>query len=273
MLRVRMLIWTPLNAAELQKAMHSTNVGPAALIPVQSGTVLLPSLDIKLNEAALMASRVRRIAGGATLAVWNADAAVVYIFSTSIGRASSWGTRDAVLELIAQAQRSGPIAKLFNRASGVLVGVREREKWQRDAVERLATVFPGADRDAALERVRDFANGAGAVPAFLRAVGLPDVALVAELAEQGRADSWLGTLAPPRPPTWPLALIVPGVLMIVVAAILLGVPSLLAGAIAGALTLSLFLSVRVLAKQLVARKPINAVLPVIPVTQGAAPTD
>ncbi len=273
MSRVRMLIWTPLNAAELQKAMHGANVGPAALVPVQSGTVLLPSTAIKLNEAALMAARVRKIAGGSTLAIWNEDAALVYYFTTSIGRATSWGTKDAVLRLVAQAQRSGPIGRLFNRSTGSLVGVREREKWQLDAAGRLATMFPGADRDAALERFRDFANGAGAVPAFLRAVGLPDVAQVAELAEQGRADSWLATLAPPRPPTWLLSLLAPGALVIAIAAVLLGVPSLLAGAAAGLLFIGLLLTVRVLARQLVTRKPINAVLPVIPVTQGAAPTD
>jgi hypothetical protein len=147
-----MLIWTPLNAAELQKAMHGGNVGPAALVPVQSGTVLLPPPGTRLNEAAYMANRVRKIGGGAALAVWNDDAALLYLFTTTLGRASMWGSREAILRLSAQAKQSGPVGLFFDRTTAGLVNLREKEKWQLDAIDKLTALHPSASRKAALEQ-------------------------------------------------------------------------------------------------------------------------
>ena len=273
MLRVRMLIWTPLNAAELQKAMHGGNVGPAALVPVQSGTVLLPPPDTKLNEAAYMANRVRKIAGGAALAVWNDDAALLYLFTTSLGRASMWGSREAILRLSAQAKQSGPLGLFFDRSTAGLVNLREKEKWQLDAIDKLTALHPAASRKAALERIRDFANGAQAIPDFFRAAGLPEVAQVAELTEQGRADIVLQTLEAPHAQKWPLALFLPLIVLTALVTVLLNIPAFvyyLVGALLIVLLVGLMVALR---RQLVRRKPINTVLPVIPVTQGAVPTD
>lgn len=273
MLRVRMLIWTPLNAAELQKAMHSGNVGPAALVPVQSGTVLLPPPATKLNEAAYMTNRVRKLAGGAALAVWNDDAALLYLFTTTIGRASMWGSREAVLRLSAQAKQSGAVGQLFDRSTAGLINLREKEKWQLDAIDKLTAMYPQASRKGPLERIRDFENGAAAIPDFFRAAGLQEVAQVAELAEQGRADVILQTLEPPRAQLWPLALIFPLIVLTALVTVLLNIPAVVYY-LAGALLLVLLAGLMVmLRRRLVRRKPINAVLPVIPVTQGAAPTD
>lgn len=273
MLPVRMLIWTPLNAAELQKAMHSGNVGPAALVPVQSGTVLLPPPATKLNEAAYMANRVRKIGNGAALAVWNDDAALLYLFTTTIGRASMWGSREAVLRLSAQAKQSGPVGLLFDRSTAGLVNLREKEKWQLDAIDKLTALYPPASRKGPLERIRDFENGAGAIPDFFRAAGLREVAQVAELTEQGRADVMLQTLEAPRAQMWPLALVLPLIVLTALVTMLFQIPMLVYYLI-GALLLVGMAGIMVsLRRRLVRRKPINAVLPVIPVTQGAAPTD
>lgn len=272
-MRVRMLIWTPLGAAELQKAMHSGNVGPAALVPVQTGTVLLPSPATKLSEAAYMTNRVRKIAGGAALAVWNDDAALLYLFTTSLGRATMWGSREAILELSAQAKQSGPIGKLFDRATGGMVNLREKEKWQQDAIDKLTALHPAASRKGALERIRDFANGRAAIPEFFRAVGLPEVAQVAELTEEGRADGVLEQLQPPRAQRWPLALFLPLIALAGLATVLLQLSMAVYYLLSALLVALLVVLLVTLQRQLVRRKPINTVLPVIPVTQGAAPTD
>jgi hypothetical protein len=273
MLRVRMLIWTPLNAAELQQAMHSGNVGPAALVPVQSGTVLLPPQAIRLNEAAYMANRVRKIAGGAALAVWNDDAALLYLFTTTLGRASMWGSREAILKLSAQAKQSGPVGLFLDRSTAGLVNLREKEKWQHDAIDKLTALHPAAGRKAPLERIRDFENADQAIPDFFRAAGLPEVAQVAELTEQGRADLVLQPLEPPRAQLWPLALVLPLIVLTALVTILLKLPTVVYYLVGALLIAGLAAVMVVLRRRLVRQKPINAVLPVIPVTQGAAPTD
>ncbi|WP_090050514.1 hypothetical protein [Lentzea fradiae] len=268
-----MLIWTPLNAAELQKAMHSGNVGPAALVPVQSGTVLLPPPDTRLSEAGYMANGVRKIGGGAALAVWNDDAALLYLFTTAFGRASMWGTRDAVLRLSAEAKQSGAAGKMIDRSTVSLLNLRETEKWQLDAIDRLTTLYPPASRKAALERLHAFDDGEDAIPGFFRAAGLPEVAQVAELTEEGRADLVLRTLDAPHAQRWPLALVFPLIVLTALVTMLLSVPMVVYYLVAGlvlVLTAALMVGLR---RRLVRRKPINAVLPVIPVTQGAVPTD
>ncbi|SDO09461.1 hypothetical protein SAMN05421507_1011320 [Lentzea jiangxiensis] len=273
MLCVRMLIWTPLNAAELQKAMHGGNVGPAALVPVQTGTVLLSPPATRLNEAAYMTSRVRRIGGGAALAVWNDEAALLYLFTTTLGRASMWGSREAVLRLSAQAKRSGPVGRFFDRATAGMIDLREKERWQLDAVDKLTALHPAAGRRAPLERIRDFTRAEAAIPDFFRAAGLQEVAQVAELTEEGRADFMLQTLEPPRAQMWPLALTFPLIVVAALATVLLHLPAVVYYLI-GALLLVVMCTLMVtLRRQLVRKKPINTVLPVIPVTQGAVPTD
>jgi hypothetical protein len=268
-----MLIWTSLNAAELQKAMHSGNVGPAALVPVQSGTVLLPPPATRLSEAAYMTNRVRRIGNGAALAVWNDDAALLYMFTTSLGRASMWGSREAVLRLSEQAKQSGPVGRSFDRMTAGVVDLREKEKWQLDAIDKLTALYPAAGRKAPLERIRDFGNGHAAIPDFFRAAGLHEVARVAELAEQGRADFVLRTLEAPRAQVWPLAAIFPLIVLTALVTVLLGIPAMVYYLIGALLLVVMSTLLVVLRRRLVRKKPINAVLPVIPVTQGAVPTD
>lgn len=275
MSRVRMLIWTPLNPAELQKAMHGANVGPAALVPVQSGTVLLPSTGIRLAEAALMAMRVRKIAGRSALVLWNAEAAACYPFTktTALGRAWYWGSHDEAMRLLAEAKQAGPIGRLLDRLVGRVMDQRESEKYLGTNADKFVALLPEADRGEVLACLRDHTAGVGAVPRFLRVFGLPDVAQVAELVEQGRADAWLEPLAPPRVPSWPKALLVPMFVLLMLAILMFELPVLVFVGIWLLGTALIFGTTLVLTRQLVARKPINTVLPVIPVTQGAAPTE
>ncbi|GAA3864029.1 hypothetical protein GCM10022243_33060 [Saccharothrix violaceirubra] len=72
----RTLIWTPAPTAELQRNLHRAGAGPAALVPVVSGTVLLPRRGIGFADAQKLAGRSRDVAEQATLVRWNEHAEV-----------------------------------------------------------------------------------------------------------------------------------------------------------------------------------------------------
>ncbi|MFC6088989.1 hypothetical protein [Saccharothrix lopnurensis] len=67
----RTLIWTPAPTAELQLNLHRAVVGPAALVPVTSGTVLLPRRQIGFPAALRLAEQVRRTGVPALLVRWS----------------------------------------------------------------------------------------------------------------------------------------------------------------------------------------------------------
>ncbi|MFI9816445.1 hypothetical protein [Saccharothrix variisporea] len=70
----RTLIWTPTPTAELQLALHRAVAGPAALVPVASGTVLLPRRQIGFSDAAKLAEQVRAVGERALLVRWSGEA-------------------------------------------------------------------------------------------------------------------------------------------------------------------------------------------------------
>ncbi|RKT56831.1 hypothetical protein [Saccharothrix australiensis] len=72
----RTLIWTPAPTAELQLALHRAVAGPAALVPVASGTVVLPRRRISFPAADRFAARVREVGGSALLVRWDARGVV-----------------------------------------------------------------------------------------------------------------------------------------------------------------------------------------------------
>ncbi|MBW4720058.1 hypothetical protein [Saccharothrix obliqua] len=72
----RTLIWTHAPTAELQLALHRAEAGPAALVPVASGTVLLPRREIGFPAARRFAERVRAVGGSGLLVRWDARGAV-----------------------------------------------------------------------------------------------------------------------------------------------------------------------------------------------------
>lgn len=271
---VRMLIWTPLNAAELQKAMHGASVGPAALVPVQSGTVLLPSPNTRPVDAMAVALKIRKVTGnGSVVAVWSEDGAIVYTAGATVARGWSWGAHEPLRRLNVEANQYGWFGRWYDRAFSRFSSRRDKETWQASQVQRYVFAVPRADRDAVSGIVRDYLDATGVVPRLFRAFNLPEVAQVAELVDQGRADTWLEPLAAPRLSKglerlyfWPalvvLALVVLTSLSLWLKLLLLMVP------------LAMYYGITaVAAKQRVGKKPINTVLPVIPVTQGAAPTE
>lgn len=72
----RTLIWTPAPTAELQLNLHRAAAGPAALVPVASGTVLLPRRKIGFAAAARLAEQVRETGSPALLLRWSDGAEV-----------------------------------------------------------------------------------------------------------------------------------------------------------------------------------------------------
>ncbi|GAA1341723.1 hypothetical protein [Saccharothrix algeriensis] len=72
----RTLIWTPAPTAELQLALHRAVAGPAALVPVGSGTVVLPRREIGFPAAVRFAAKVREVGERADLVRWDARGAV-----------------------------------------------------------------------------------------------------------------------------------------------------------------------------------------------------
>ncbi len=121
--------------------------------------------------------------------------------------------------------------------------------------------------------MRDYLDATGVVPRLFRAFNLPEVAQVAQLVDQGRADTWLEPLAAPRLSKglerlyfWPA--------LVVIALVVLTSLSLWLKLALLMLPLAMYYGITAVAvQQRVGKKPINTVLPVIPVTQGAAPTD
>ncbi|QFZ22535.1 hypothetical protein [Saccharothrix syringae] len=67
----RSLIWSPAPTAELQLNLHRAVAGPAALVPVASGTVLLPRRQIGFAAALRLADQVRRTGSSALLVRWS----------------------------------------------------------------------------------------------------------------------------------------------------------------------------------------------------------
>ncbi|MBP2338308.1 hypothetical protein [Saccharothrix coeruleofusca] len=67
----RTLIWTSAPTAELQLALHRAQAGPAALVPVTSGTVLLPRRGIAFSAATRLAEQCRQVGDAAVVLRWN----------------------------------------------------------------------------------------------------------------------------------------------------------------------------------------------------------
>ena len=140
-------------------------------------------------------------------------------------------------------------------------------------LDKLTALHPAAGRKAPLARIRDFRNADQAIPDFFRAAGLPEVAQVAELTDEGRADGVLQSLEPPRTQMWPLAAFLPLMVLTALVTLLFSIPAVVYYLVSAVLVASLAVAMVMLRRQLVRKKAINTVLPVIPVTQGAAPTD
>lgn len=270
---VRMLIWVPVAAAELQQVMHGANAGPAVLVPVESGTVLLFSRNARQLDAMGIAYKVSRLVGRPVVqVVWNEDAAVVYTVAGRVGRGWSWGRAEQMHRLQDEVNQYGPFGRWYQRAFGRFFDHRDRETWQTAQLKRFVEACPHLDSVAVAGLLREFGDGAGVVPKFLHALRLPDVAQVAELVERGWADARLETLVAPRFPRWVERTFIWASAVALILVFALDAPLWMLLVMLG-LPLSYFGLAAAARSANVGRKPIDVVLPVMPVTRDAAPTD
>lgn len=272
----RTLIWTPMPTAEVQRRLHEVGVGPSALVPVPTGTVLLPPPSSALRQNLVIPDTARKLAGASLLVYWNDDAAVVVAFGSAFGRGWSFGASDAVVRLNAEVKRPGAVGRVFDRLVTVYTQRwRAQEKHRQAALAHLVKVLPQADEEQVAQRLADWETGGPrAVTGMLEALALPDVAKVADLAGEGRADLWLHQLPAPRAlPRWYRWVFAVVLVGSAIAAVQAGLPGPLAAVVVLPLTIAWVTYVVRVARQPVKGKPINTALPVIPVTQGSAPTE
>lgn len=266
----RTLIWTPAGTAELQLALHRGRVGSAVLVPVESGTVALPTPGADLRHVAAVAREARRLSGRAVVFRWNDRAALALALSPDavLPAGWHWGPRGAAVALTG--------------GSPLLVALRPDRRAQPERRDRAVAGLAGplgAPPERVAELVADWRTGGPEIaPALCAAAGLAGAAKVAGLVQAGQADRWLGQLPrPPRRVGRPLAALV-GVLLAALLAVALVAGVALPWPLAALCGLLVGAGAAVVLRGgsrpgLAAGQPVNAVLPVVPVTQGVAPTE
>src|SRR4051812_32414592 len=74
----RTLIWTPVPTAKLQLRLHEEGEGPAVLVPVGSGTVVLPAPAARFPRAVALARTCLRIGERALAVRWDNNAVTAH---------------------------------------------------------------------------------------------------------------------------------------------------------------------------------------------------
>jgi len=221
----RTLIWTPVPTAKLQIRLHEEGEGPAVLVPVGSGTVVLPALEARFPRAVALARTCLRIGERALAVRWDDHAVTAHPIYDKALYGWAWGPHRDVLTLLRATNPSGPAARLLLRGMFLLHSDKRDQRSRHDAVaQRFGETLDAADR-AMVERVQDWPSGGPqALAALFTAAGRDDVAQVASLVDAGHADAWLAKLPSDA------------------------------------------------SRKVVREAPLNTVLPVVPVTQGMAPS-
>jgi hypothetical protein len=220
-----MLIWTPVPTAKLQIRLHDEGEGPAVLVPVGSGTVVLPAPAARFPRAVALARTCLRIGERALAVRWDDNAVTAHpIYEKSL-YGWAWGAHRDVLGLLEATNPRGGAARLLLRATFLINSDKRDQRSRHDAVARhFGETLDAADQ-AMLKRVQDWPGGGpSALAALFTAAGRDDVAQVASLVDAGHADAWLAKLPAEA------------------------------------------------SRKVVKEAPLNTVLPVVPVTQGMAPS-
>lgn len=261
--------------AVLQLEMHRAGVGPATLIPLPSGTVLLPHASASLNAHMRIAAQCKPFTGRAVVFCWDDSCAISYALLGRIPRTWFWGGAREANGLTERAQHYGPIGFALTRLLAWTTG-RLRKPARAEQVAGVLAAALGVDPsdEQVKARVGDWERGGPEViTGLLRDVRLPDVAQVVELVHAGQAEPWVATLPAPAAKV-PYLVVFPVIgLLLLLGAVLLGLSLVVPMMIYAAISLTLIGFSGVIARRPVKGKPINAVLPVIPVTQGAVPTE
>lgn len=211
--------------AKLQLRLHEEGEGPAVLVPVGSGTVVLPPPAARFPRAVALARTCLRIGERALAVRWDDGAVTAHPIYDKALYGWAWGAHRDVLKLLEATNPGGGPARILLRAMFVFNSDKRDQRSRHDAVaRRFGETLDAADR-AMVERVQDWSSGGPqALAALFTAAGRDDVAQVASLVDAGHADSWLAKLPTDA------------------------------------------------SRKVVKEAPLNTVLPVVPVTQGMAPS-
>lgn len=181
--------------ADLQLRLHQAGEGPAVLVPVGAGTVVLPAPAARFPRTVTLARACMRPGDRALAVRWDDHAVTAHPVYDKTVYGWSWGGHRDVLRLIEATGPKGAAGRTVLR--GVfLVSPDKRDQRSRhdEVVARFAETLDVAEQ-ALFERVRDWqAGGPPALAALFEAAGRPDVAQVASLVDAGHADSWLAKL-------------------------------------------------------------------------------
>jgi hypothetical protein len=220
-----MLVWTPVPTAKLQIRLHEEGEGPAVLVPVGSGTVVLPAPSARFPRAVALARTCLRIGERALAVRWDDNAVTAHpIYEKSL-YGWAWGAHRDVLRLLEATNPRGGAARILLRGMFLVNSDKRDQRSRHDAVARYFGETLDAADQAMLQRVQDWpAGGPPALAALFTAAGRDDVAQVASLVDAGHADAWLAKLPAEA------------------------------------------------SRKAVKEAPLNTVLPVVPVTQGMAPS-
>ena len=220
-----MLIWTPVPTAKLQIRLHEEGEGPAVLVPVGSGTVVLPAPAARFPRTVALARTCLRIGERALAVRWDDNAVTAHPIYEKALYGWAWGAHRDVLTLLEATNPRGGAARVLLRGMFLVNSDKRDQRSRHDAVARhLGETLDAADQ-AMLHRVQDWSSGGPqALAALFAAAGREDVAQVASLVDAGHADAWLAKLPAEA------------------------------------------------SRKTVKDAPLNTVLPVVPVTQGMAPS-
>lgn len=211
--------------AKLQMRLHEEGEGPAVLVPVGSGTVVLPAPAARFPRAVALARTCLRIGERALAVRWDDNAVTAHPIYDKALYGWAWGAHRDVLKLLEATNPRGGVARILLRGMFLVHSDKRDQRSRHDAVaRRFGETLDAADQ-AMLERVQDWPSGGPqALAALFTAAGRDDVALVASLVDAGHADAWLAKLPSDA------------------------------------------------SRKAVKEAPLNTVLPVVPVTQGMAPS-
>jgi hypothetical protein len=181
--------------ADLQFRLYQAGEGPAVLVPVGTGTVVLPAPVARFPRTVTLA---RACAGGADRALvvrWDDHAVTAHPVYDKAVYGWAWGARRDVLRLIAATGPKGAAGRTVLRGVFLVSPDRRDQRGRHDeVVGRFAETLDAAEQ-ALFDRIRDWqAGGPAALAALFEAAQRPEVAQVASLVDAGHADSWLAKL-------------------------------------------------------------------------------
>lgn len=183
------VIWTPGDAGDLRPALHKAGLGSAVLVPVEGGTVIVPSDKTPVSLAAMWAYQVRKKVGSsAVVLVWDDEAAAIYPVTGAVALGWEWGGDAATRQLLAREGDYGAIRKAGLALAGRLSTAKTRPDKQRRAAQRIAAAF-GADVAVVLPHVQR-PDQRIALDQLMDELGRPALAEVMRLVEIGAFSGW-----------------------------------------------------------------------------------